>query len=92
MQERPYNDGTEVKGCAVMWLKGKGQQKFIVEKLDLDLPLGVHKNDAPGKKSRSEKRNEFFSEISTELTQKISNVYKLDFEMFGYEKPKFQSS
>ena len=67
-------------------------EKFIVEKLDLNLPLGVHKNAAPGKKSRSEKRNEFFSDISTELTQKIFNVYKLDFEMFGYDKPKLQYS
>jgi hypothetical protein len=67
-------------------------EKFIVEKLDLDLPLGVHKNDAPGKKSKGEKRKEFFSELSTELTQKIFNVYKLDFEMFGYVEPIIQSS
>ena len=67
-------------------------EKFIVEKLDLDLPLGVHKNDASGRKSKSEKRNEFFSELSIELTQKIFNVYKLDFEMFGYDKPILQST
>ena len=67
-------------------------EKFIIEKLDLDLPLGVHKNDASGKKSKSDKRNEFFSELSTELTQKIFNVYKLDFEMFGYVEPILQSS
>ncbi len=46
MQERPYNDGTEVKGCAVMWLKGKGQQKFIVEKVDIEaggqVAIGVY--------------------------------------------------
>ena len=64
-------------------------ERFIIEKLDLDLPLGVHKNDAQGEKSKSEKRNEFFSKLSIELTQKIFNVYKLDFEMFGYDKPIF---
>ena len=31
-------------------------EKFIVEKLDSDLPLGVHKNGAPGKKGRMKKK------------------------------------
>ena len=62
-------------------------EKFVVEKLNLDLPLGLHKNHARGGKSNIEKRNEFLDALPTELTEKILKVYGLDFEMFGYEKP-----
>ena len=60
-------------------------EKFIVQKLNLDIPLGLHKNS--GGKSKSEKRTEFFSKIPIELTQGLFKIYELDFEMFGYEKP-----
>ena len=61
-------------------------ENFVVQKLNLDIRLGLHRNSAGGK-SKSEKRIEFFSEIPTELTQKLFKIYELDFDMFGYQKP-----
>ena len=63
----------------------EADEKFIVEKLNLDIPLGLHKNS--GGKSKSEKKTEFFSKIPIELTQGLFKIYELDFEMFRYEKP-----
>ena len=64
-------------------------ERFIVQKLDLDIPMGLHRNHAPGEKSKSEKRMDFFSELPKELAQKLFKVYEMDFDMFGYEKPEF---
>ena len=70
-------------------------EKFIVENLSLEIPLGLHKNSALGQKSDSvlgqkivhERRINFFEQIPTELTQKLIKIYELDFDMFGYQKP-----
>ena len=67
----------------------KEDEEFIIKNLKLDIKLGVHKNMLayPEKKSTHEKRIEFFENIPQELTAKLYRVYKLDFDMFGYEKP-----
>ena len=60
-------------------------EKFIVQNLDLKIPLGMHRNDGGGNKTN--RRTEFFSNMPIELTQSLFKIYELDFDMFGYEKP-----
>ena len=56
-----------------------------MQKLNLDIPLGMHRNAGIGNKTN--RRTEFFSKIPIELTQSLFKIYELDFDMFGYEKP-----
>ena len=63
--------------------------KFIRDQLQLDIPIGLHRNHASGKSSTSDKRKEFFAEdnMPKELVRKLYQIYQLDFDMFGYELP-----
>ena len=56
--------------------------KFIIENLQLDLEIGEHKNHGG-------KKRDFYEQIPLDMVEKLYEIYKEDFEMFGYEKPTF---
>ena len=65
---------------------------YIAEKQNLTEHLGLlnyvqHKTWEKRKKSESkrEKRDKYMSQLSQEMVSDLYELYKIDFEMFGYE-------
>ena len=64
---------------------------YISTKLNLTEQLGVLnnvENDTLGKEdnARRERRNYYMSQLSAQMVDDLYQLYKLDFEMFGYDQ------
>ena len=66
---------------------------YIAEKRNLTEHLGLLNHvqqpkdqwtKENGERSRIEKRDKYMSQLSPEMVQDLHEIYKIDFEMFGY--------
>lgn len=63
---------------------------YIAEKRNLTQHLRLlnhvqHKNTEKGDASRKERRDKYMSKLSWEMVRDLYELYKIDFEMFGYD-------
>ena len=63
--------------------------KYIAQKLNITTLISnanERKNLSPGsKKSQSERIDEHFSLLDKEVRQRLYQLYRIDFEMFGFD-------
>ena len=63
---------------------------YIAKKRNLTDRLGLmnhvqNENPEKNKMSKRERREKYMSQLSLEMVQDLYELYKIDFEMFGYE-------
>ena len=63
---------------------------YIAEKVNLTEHLRLmnhvqNKNPEKGEESRRERRDKFMSQLNPETVRDLYELYKIDFEMFGYD-------
>jgi hypothetical protein len=67
-------------------------QIYILEKAEIrNLTGGVHKdNVGKGGQTSTNLTQHFLQELSPKLYQCLVDIYKVDFDLFGYEIPAFE--
>ena len=67
-------------------------QYHILEKLEIqNLTGGLHKdNVGKGGQTSKDLTKSFLQELSPKLYENLVNIYKIDFDLFGYEIPAFE--